>query len=191
MNRDDYRRNGVMPRNWLLMCAVVSFAVFIVAGGGATPRYNRIVYGALPLVVALVCLGAVVYLRGRDLGSRSRIGLGVGCWLLAAVALVIWVRPSLAGAAPREQRIERVHVLLTLAPDRLRTALFAELQPVELANCQLQRFGEPHDGGYLMCGNLLGFVKAGYHTASRDTTGGGAISPAHSMSTCIRTIALM
>ena len=162
MNRDGYRRNGVMPRNWLLMCAVVSFAVFIVAGGGAAPRYNRIVYGALPLVVALVCLGAVAYLRGRDLGSRSRIGLGVGCWLLAAVALVIWVRPSLAAAVPREPRIERVNVFLTLAPDRLRTALFAELQPVELANCQLQRFGEPHDGGYLMCGNLLGSVKAGY-----------------------------
>lgn len=39
---------------------------------------------------------------------------------------------------------------------RLRESLFAMLQPVALTNCQLERFGERHDGGYLMCGNLLG-----------------------------------
>ena len=36
------------------------------------------------------------------------------------------------------------------------------LQPVALTNCQLERFGEAHDGGYLMCGNLLGGVQSGY-----------------------------
>jgi hypothetical protein len=36
------------------------------------------------------------------------------------------------------------------------------LQPVALANCQLARFGEAHDGGYLMCANLLGAVQSGY-----------------------------
>jgi hypothetical protein len=43
-----------------------------------------------------------------------------------------------------------------------REALFRMLQPVALANCELERFGEKNDGGYLMCGNLLGDVKAGY-----------------------------
>ena len=43
-----------------------------------------------------------------------------------------------------------------------RQALFEMLQPVALANCQLERFGEAHDGGYLMCSNLLGGVQAGY-----------------------------
>ena len=43
-----------------------------------------------------------------------------------------------------------------------RRALFAMLQPVALTNCQLARFGEAHDGGYLMCGNLLGGVQSGY-----------------------------
>ena len=43
-----------------------------------------------------------------------------------------------------------------------RQALFDMLQPVALANCQLERFGESHDGGYLMCGNLLGAVQSGY-----------------------------
>ncbi|MQA30954.1 MAG: hypothetical protein GEU82_14165 [Luteitalea sp.] len=43
-----------------------------------------------------------------------------------------------------------------------RQALLEMLQPVALANCQLERFGEAHDGGYLMCGNLLERVQAGY-----------------------------
>jgi hypothetical protein len=33
---------------------------------------------------------------------------------------------------------------------------------VTLTNCQLQRFGEPNDGGYLVCANLLDDVAAGY-----------------------------
>jgi hypothetical protein len=45
---------------------------------------------------------------------------------------------------------------------RIRKELFAEVQPVALANCDLKRFGEANDGGYLLCGNLLGSVKAGY-----------------------------
>ena len=46
--------------------------------------------------------------------------------------------------------------------ERIRHALFAEVQPVRLDNCELARFGEERDGGYLMCGNLLGEVEAGY-----------------------------
>jgi hypothetical protein len=33
---------------------------------------------------------------------------------------------------------------------------------VRVTNCELRRFGEPHDGGYPLCANLLGRVKAGY-----------------------------
>jgi hypothetical protein len=46
--------------------------------------------------------------------------------------------------------------------DLIRSELFAEIQPVRIPNCDLQRFGEPHDGGYPLCANLLGGVKAGY-----------------------------
>lgn len=45
---------------------------------------------------------------------------------------------------------------------RLRRSLFEMVQPVALTNCQLERFGETHDGGYLMCANLLGRVQSGY-----------------------------
>jgi hypothetical protein len=50
------------------------------------------------------------------------------------------------------------------APDapRVRETLFAELQPVLLKNCVVKRFGESHDGGYLLCANLLGGVRSGY-----------------------------
>jgi hypothetical protein len=40
--------------------------------------------------------------------------------------------------------------------------LFEEVQPVALANCRLERFGEDHDGGYLMCANLLSDAQSGY-----------------------------
>ena len=43
-----------------------------------------------------------------------------------------------------------------------RRILFDLLQPVALANCQLERFGEANDGGYLMCGNLLDDIESGY-----------------------------
>jgi hypothetical protein len=43
-----------------------------------------------------------------------------------------------------------------------RQVLFQELQPVGITNCELRRFGEVHDGGYLMCANLLAGVQAGY-----------------------------
>ncbi len=48
-----------------------------------------------------------------------------------------------------------------------RQALFDMLQPVALTNCVLERFGETHDGGYLMCSNLLQGVQAGYSVRDR------------------------
>src|SRR5262245_6297183 len=50
----------------------------------------------------------------------------------------------------------------TVDATRVRELLFAELQPVLLKNCVLKRFGEPHDGGYLFCANLLKGVESGY-----------------------------
>jgi hypothetical protein len=38
---------------------------------------------------------------------------------------------------------------------QVREALFAALTPMQITNCELQRFGSENDGGYLMCANLL------------------------------------
>ena len=44
----------------------------------------------------------------------------------------------------------------------IRQMFFAAIRPVRVSNCTLERFGPPHDGGYLMCGNLLADVRSAY-----------------------------
>ncbi len=45
---------------------------------------------------------------------------------------------------------------------QIRERLLLELQPVVLQNCTLERIGSVYDGGYLMCGNLLGGIQSAY-----------------------------
>ena len=79
-------------------------------------------------------------------------------WIAAAVIVVaavltgsVLIRRAPAVSAPPRTRAEVA-----------RSELFAEIQPVRIADCKLQRFGEPHDGGYPLCANLLDRVRAGY-----------------------------
>ena len=78
---------------------------------------------------------------------------------IAAVAGVYGWR-----AAQRKDRAEIPSPVAKLQPraEQLRQFLLDELQPIALTNCDLQRFGEANDGGYLLCANLLQDVKAGY-----------------------------
>ena len=69
--------------------------------------------------------------------------------LAAGITLVLLRRASAPPARPSREAA-------------IRQMLFTEIQPVKVANCELQRFGEVNDGGYLLCANLLGAVKAGY-----------------------------
>ena len=86
-------------------------------------------------------------------------------WIAAGVAVLVVI----VGAVVRNQvRVYRSRQARAAeAPDarvtraRIRL-LFEMLQPVALRNCQLERFGEAHDGGYLMCGNLLDGIQSGY-----------------------------
>jgi hypothetical protein len=45
---------------------------------------------------------------------------------------------------------------------QIRQQLFAEVQPIALKNCTLQRVGSRGDGGYLMCAELFGNVQSAY-----------------------------
>jgi hypothetical protein len=147
-------------RRQLLVVSLALFVLFIAAAGGAPRRYYRIAFGAPPLALALVCLAAAGRLRGSSPRVRR---MAIVPAFLAAAVVAAWIRPSLAGARlPPGWRVERAHALLTLPRDRARADLFAELQPAGLANCRLERFGDPHDGGYLLCGNLLGSVQSAY-----------------------------
>jgi hypothetical protein len=73
-------------------------------------------------------------------------------WTLVAVLALIGLGIALAPAARPKPPTER----------EIRRALLAELQPVALKNCTLERIGSVYDGGYLMCGNLLGNVQSAY-----------------------------
>jgi hypothetical protein len=54
-------------------------------------------------------------------------------------------------------------VVATAAAKRaVREALRAELQTVQLENCSLKRYGSAHDGGYLLCANLLAGAESAY-----------------------------
>lgn len=66
--------------------------------------------------------------------------------------------------APKGSAGDPVQTPATVESKGLRPqeTLFAELQPIRLANCELERFGEKNDGGYLLCANLLGSVRSAY-----------------------------
>lgn len=125
------------------------FVLFAVAVRQAASAYDGLVTGALPVGLALLCWGTAAWLRAADRARRAWMALGLCTWLLGLGMMALWVRPSVADAVPMTERM-------------IREALHAELQPIEIPNCQLERFGEPHDGGYLVCANLLGSVKAVY-----------------------------
>lgn len=76
-----------------------------------------------------------------------RAGLTLGV-VLFSLAVIVLAAVPLNRARPTARQV--------------RERLLMELQPVVLANCTLQRIGSPNDGGYLMCGNLLGSVQSAY-----------------------------
>lgn len=56
---------------------------------------------------------------------------------------------------------------------RIRHALWNEFEPTKLANCELARYGDANDGGYLLCGNLLRPVEAVYSYGINGVDGWG------------------
>jgi hypothetical protein len=94
--------------------------------------------------------------------GRWRVVAGGAC--VGALAAAI----GCGGAGGREDEPARLSIdelraaQLASRESVVRYMLYDALRPVKLANCELERFGERHDGGYLMCGNLLGSVRAGY-----------------------------
>jgi hypothetical protein len=84
-----------------------------------------------------------------------------GLVLVAAAAGALLVAGRAAGWGDLRSRAKPVPDEVSQA-EQVRASLYGHLQPVTLANCELARFGEPHDGGYLMCANLLDGAQSGY-----------------------------
>lgn len=86
---------------------------------------------------------------------------------LIVIAAILVVRNQLKvhrSRLARAEAMQRRHPPVPQPPDvtAYRKALFEMLRPVALENCRLERFGESHDGGYLMCADLLDAVQSGY-----------------------------
>ncbi len=79
-------------------------------------------------------------------------------WLIAGVGLFVVI----LGLVIRNQVKVYVARQARDAVVERRQALFDLVQPVAIGNCQLERYGETNDGGYLMCANLLGEIESGY-----------------------------
>jgi hypothetical protein len=77
-------------------------------------------------------------------------------WLLVLISVV----GGLVGALAVQRG--STDYVIRISARNVPRELFKLVQPVKLKNCTLERFGESHDGGYLMCANLLGGAKAGY-----------------------------
>jgi hypothetical protein len=95
----------------------------------------------------------------------------VRMWVMLAAMIVVagagvWVARSAAEEGPRPAaRRPAARPIPRAARAREqqgRDMLFAEIQPVKLLNCELARYGEANDGGYLACRNLLGAVGSAY-----------------------------
>jgi hypothetical protein len=87
-------------------------------------------------------------------------------WVIVALVLcvggVAWQLVRNGEGHRKRLQISRGHIQVRTPPEQALDNLFAELQPVRLKNCDFERFGEPHDGGYLLCANLLASVQSGY-----------------------------
>lgn len=89
--------------------------------------------------------------------TRPRLAI-LATIVLALTGTAGWL--SLRSEAPRPG--DRAPRKIRTREEQIRDHLFWSLQPVKVTNCELERFGEPHDGGYILCGNLLASVEAGY-----------------------------
>jgi hypothetical protein len=121
--------------------------------------------------------------------TERRAVMVVGLLLLVAGAFVIqnqvrvaWKRAaSLADADAARQRREAAE--RAVVPDEVlkrRAPLAEALRPVTLRNCELARIGGAHDGGYLMCRNLMAGLETAYsYGIGSDDDWGCDVSRAH------------
>jgi hypothetical protein len=89
---------------------------------------------------------------------RRAVWLIVFGLLVAGAVATAFVNRSPLSSRPRARNMFQAEA--ADVPGRQR--LFDLLQPVRITNCELKRFGERNDGGYVLCGNLLSAVRSGY-----------------------------
>ena len=72
-------------------------------------------------------------------------------WRLAVLMVLVVLAAELGYAVWQYTRTKQI-----------RQSLYAAVEPVTVTNCDLKRFGDANDGGYLLCGNLLTEAQVAY-----------------------------
>jgi hypothetical protein len=104
----------------------------------AKPRQRTLIIGGLLLVAGTVAVVYQVQTARRHETNR------------------------IAHEAARERREAAERVPVSAEVMQRRRELAEELRTVTLQNCELKRVGGAHDGGYLMCANLLSGLQSAY-----------------------------
>jgi hypothetical protein len=95
---------------------------------------------------------------GRKLERMIRLG----CAAFALIAITAACSAPPSSIRPVQTTSLETAGLSGAEQRDVRHTLFDELKPVALKNCVLTRVGRPHDGGYVMCGNLVSGAEAVY-----------------------------
>lgn len=98
-------------------------------------------------------------------GMLTRTGVAV--LMTLAAAAVVASAPACGRPPQAEPDVSSTVTLPPAMPEgatveEIRRALLDELKTVTLENCTLKRYGNPSDGGYLMCENLAQGVQSAY-----------------------------
>jgi len=165
---------------WLLLTALMTFVPL-----PAMPRWLRIPYlilsGAIVLELAISQTSQWFSSYRIVLSAGTFAGLVIvlfspRLWSAGRAAVDAAMGSAPAGSPARRRRAQTIALVVVAAVvvaaslagwERYRAysarqRLLAELQPIALTNCEFKRFGEPNDGGYVLCANLLGSVQSAY-----------------------------
>jgi hypothetical protein len=86
-------------------------------------------------------------------------------WLITGVILIVVILGLVIRNQVEVYRGRQARAALNrprAAVIEQRQTLFDLVQPIAITNCELERFGEANDGGYLMCANLLSGIESVY-----------------------------
>jgi hypothetical protein len=145
----------------LLLLLLMTLAASVAVSGGVGTRLWGIRLAVTSAQRVLLWAAVLVVLR-HVIVPRPSVLTRVASALARPRTAVAWLVGAVALCALGVVSARLLQEQVGFTDEQIRQRLFAELQPSSLTNCRFERFGEPNDGGYLMCGNLLGAVKSGY-----------------------------
>ena len=149
------RMSRALTIAWRVLAAVALLELAVSLGSTWISPY-RVVLSAQTFVTLLV----LVFLPRLWSGVRVTATTPRGRVVAAGVLVIAAAMPLASYAGTPVSALRNAWARHEAHSSRAR--LLDELQPVALKNCDFKRFGEPNDGGYVLCANLLDSVASAY-----------------------------